>query len=229
MSDEIRGEVKQILAPDEVDDYVVPSAVRDIDDDVYLVVIDEGDESKLDRARRWIPFTAPSNVHDIVLDEVWFAEGDTVTIDTEPLRTTDTHDTLEARSDEAHYRTTADLQRDDSSAAQYGWGLGIWSVSVLIVGTLTASTHLGDGAGAAVFVAGVVALALLDDHVDDVAEWLTQTLEGGETDEDDEDPFDEAREAFLRGEIDEDEFEARLDDEIGEEHEHDREERVMER
>lgn len=224
----IRGEVKQILGPDDFDDYLVPSAVHDIDEDVYLVVIDEGDESKLDRARRWMPFTTPSNVHDIVLDEVWFSEGDTVTIDTEPLRITDTHDTLEARSDEAHYRTTVDLNRDDRAAAKYGWGLGVWSVSTLIVGTLAASTHVGDAAGVVVFVLGVVALALLEDHADDVAEWLAQTLEGGETYHDDEVASD-AREAYLAGEIDEVELEARLDEELADTEERDRETRVMER
>ncbi|ELZ96455.1 hypothetical protein C440_04888 [Haloferax mucosum ATCC BAA-1512] len=47
---------------------------------------------------------------------------------------------------------------------------------------------------------------------------------------DDDDPFDEAREAYIRGEIDEVEFEERVDDEFAdEEHEETAEERVMDR
>ncbi|WP_254838076.1 hypothetical protein [Natronomonas marina] len=148
---------------------------------------------------------------------------------------------------------------DDRAAAKYGWGLGVWSVSTLIVATLAASTHVGDAAGVVVFGTGVVALALLEDRADDVAEWLAQTLEADDTQQrelertlmkqmianDAQSDVEDAREAYLDGEIDEEELEERVGDALDDfsrlndatdefydrldEDERDRDTRVMER
>lgn len=80
----VQGTVIQVLRPDEAEDYMIGDTARLFSDAGYTVVVvkDEShDPTLLDYARMLLPWTTPSHVYDVLVDEGReppVSEGDTV-------------------------------------------------------------------------------------------------------------------------------------------------------